>query len=488
MNLRAIVIGSGVGGLAVAIRLARLGCRVDIYEQAGQVGGKIRELRQDGFRFDTGPSLFTLPHLVDELLDEDLRFTYRRLDVVTKYFYEDGTQIQAFADVHQFADEIEQKTVVPASKVLSYLKHAALIYRLTTPIFIFNSFHRLSKLLTWRNLWRALQFLRLKTFSSLHKVNENSFPDERIVQLFDRYATYNGSNPYKTPGTLSVISHLEHNLGAYFPGNGMYQIVQSLKEQADRLGVSFHFKTPIEKVWLDGKRLKGVVVNGEKQAVDVVVSDVDIQQFYTNLLPDTRRVSKMEQVEKSSSALIFYWGMKKSFPQLDLHNIFFSKNYKEEFDCLFEQKTMTDDPTVYVFVSCKENPDDAPAGMENWFVMVNAPENVEQDWTEFRQQTRKNILKKLERILGEKLESQILFENVLDPVRIEECTGSFNGSMYGPSSNSPFSAFNRHPNFRRDIPGLYFVGGSVHPGGGIPLCLSSAKIVGEMVEEKLKKA
>lgn len=488
MNPHAIVIGSGVGGLATAIRLARLGHQVDVFEQAEKAGGKINEFQQDGFRFDTGPSLFTLPHLVDELLDDYFRFSYHKLDVVTNYFYEDGTYLKAFADVYQFADEVEEKTTVPAVNVLMYLEHAALIYKLTAPIFIFNSFHRLRRLLTWKNLGRVLHFFQLKTFSSLHKVNEKSFQDERIVQLFDRYATYNGSNPYKTPGTLSVISHLEHNLGAYFPKQGMYQIVRSLQEQAERLRVRFHFKTPVDEIWMDGKQLMGIVVKGKKQAADLVVSDVDIHQFYTKLLPDEKRVSKMEKAEKSSSALIFYWGMKKSFPKLDLHNIFFSKNYKEEFDCLFERKTMTDDPTVYVFVSCKENPDDAPAGMENWFVMVNAPENEGQDWNEFQQCTRKNILQKLERILDEKLEPHILFEKILDPVRIEERTGSFNGAMYGLSSNSPFAAFNRHPNFRRDIPGLYFVGGSVHPGGGIPLCLSSAKIVAEMVEEKMKKA
>lgn len=488
MNSHVIIIGSGVGGLASAIRLARLGCQVDVFEQAEKAGGKLNEFQQNGFRFDTGPSLFTLPYFVDELLDDDLRFAYRRLDVVTNYFYEDGTQLQAFSDVYQFADEIEEKTTVPALNVLLYLEHAKLIYRLTAPIFIFNSFHRLRKLLTWKNLARALRFFQLKTFSSLHKLNKKSFQDERIVQLFDRYATYNGSNPYKTPGTLCIISHLEHNLGAFFPRNGMYQIVRSLQEQAERLGVQFHFNKSVDQVWLDGKKLKGIVVNGEKKACDLVVSDVDIHRFYTNLMPDKKRVAKIEQAEKSSSALIFYWGMKKSFQQLDLHNIFFSKNYKEEFDCLFERKTMTDDPTVYVFVSCKENPKDAPDGKENWFVMVNAPENTGQNWHEIQQQTRKNVLQKLERILDEKLENQILFEKILDPVRIEERTGSFNGAIYGPSSNSLFSAFNRHPNFRHDISGLYFVGGSVHPGGGIPLCLSSAKIVADMIEEKLRKA
>ncbi len=484
---KAAVIGAGIGGLAAAIRLARLGLQVDVFEQAAYPGGKIREFRQAGFRFDMGPSLFTLPGLADELLDDDLKFDYRKLEVITQYCFEDGTQLTAFADVKRFADEVAQKTGVPASRVLNYLKQAEQIYQLTAPVFIFNSFHRLGKLLTWANLKRLLQFFRLKAFSTLHQINAKAFSDERVVQLFDRYATYNGSNPYKTPGTLTVISHLEHQLGAYFPKRGMYQIVDSLVEQAMRLGVQFHFSTPVTQLLVRNGQLKGIRLNGMERNFEVVVSDVDIHQFYSKLLPDKRRLDKIKRMEPSSSALIFYWGMKKRFPKLDLHNIFFSKNYKEEFACLFEKKTMTNDPTVYVFISSKEVKTDAPAGMENWFVMVNAPANVGQDWEKMKTEVRRTILKKLNRLLGERLEEQILFEDALDPVKIEDLTGSFQGAMYGSSSNSPFAAFNRHANFRHDLPGLYFVGGSVHPGGGIPLCLSSAKIVAEMVEEKIKR-
>ena len=146
------IIGSGIGGLASAVRMARLGYRVEVFEQLDRVGGKLNEFRQDGFRFDTGPSLFTLPWLVDELLDEDLRFAYRKLEVVTRYFYEDGTQLSAFADVGRFAHEVETKTSVPGNRLMRYLRHAALVYDLTAPIFIFNSIHRLGRLVTWTNM------------------------------------------------------------------------------------------------------------------------------------------------------------------------------------------------------------------------------------------------------------------------------------------------------------------------------------------------
>lgn len=486
MNNTGIVIGAGIAGLAIAIRMARRGMRVSVYEQAAESGGKLKEFKQDGFRFDMGPSLFTLPHLVDELLDEDLRSFYRQLEVVTRYFFEDGTQLKALADVEEFAIEVEQKLGVSADKVKGYLSHAEEVFELTAPIFILNTFHRWKDVITLANFKRLLRFSKLKVFSSLHQFNKQMLWDDRLVQLFDRYATYNGSNPYQTPATLSVIAHLEHEQGAYFPKKGMHQINQLLFMQAKRLGVDFYFNTKVDEVLVEGKKVRGIRIGDEEKWCEQLVSDVDIHQFYRSLLPDRKRLKKLEKFDRSSSAMIFYWGMNKRFPDLSLHNIFFSKNYKDEFDNLFERKLISLDPTVYVFISSKENPDDAPSGCENWFVMVNAPENVGQDWEQMRRQVRKAVLTKLGRLLKENLEACIVPEKCLNPVNIEQTTGSFGGSIYGASSNHLLSAFYRHPNFRKDIEGLYFVGGSVHPGGGIPLCLSSAKIVERIMVEKMK--
>jgi len=190
-------------------------------------------------------------------------------------------------------------------------------------------------------------------------------------------------------------------------------------------------------------------------------------------MPDQKRLAKITKEERSSSALIFYWGMKNTFPELDVHNIFFSADYQEEFRHLFQLKEAYKDPTVYVYISSKYNTNDAPKGCENWFVMINAPTDVGQNWDELITRSRKNILEKLERMTGKTLSDCILSEEILSP--------------YGSSSNSRYASFNRHANFRKDIEGLYFVGGSVHPGGGIPLCLSSAKIVDGLVNEQLLK-
>jgi len=484
---QAIIIGSGIGGLAAAIRLARQGISVDVYESDEKAGGKVSQLHFDGYRFDAGPSLLTLPQLVHELLDEDLRFPIRKLETITKYFYPDGTQVLAYNNVPKLASEIEEKLNVPAKKVTGYLVKAAKVYELTSDLFIFGSFHRIKNLINLKSLKTLLNFRKIQAFNSLHEFNQHELGEKRLVQLFDRYATYNGSNPYQTPATLSVISHLEHNLGAFIPEAGMFQITESLYRQALRLGVKFYFNQSVRKVEVTNGRISGIRIDSGFVAADIVVSDIDIHRFYSSLLPDKKRLAKVTKEERSSSALIFYWGMKGVFPELDIHNIFFSSDYQDEFEHLFGQKDLCNDPTVYIYISSKYNKPDAPEGCENWFVMINAPAETGQNWEELITQSRQSILSKLERMTGKKLSENIVSEQILAPPDIFKQTGSVNGSLYGSSSNSRYASFNRHANFRKDIHGLYFVGGSVHPGGGIPLCLSSANIVAGLVKEQLQK-
>ena len=202
------------------------------------------------------------------------------------------------------------------------------------------------------------------------------------------------------------------------------------------------------------------------------------------MLNNDDKAKKILQQERSSSALVFYWGIKKEFEQLQLHNIFFSDNYEAEFDCLFRKKTLYADPTVYVNITSIMEPGHAPAGKANWFVMINAPANVAQDWEAIKAEARKNIIQKLNVVLGQDIEALIETEEILDPVTIEERTASYQGSLYGTSSNSKLAAFLRHPNFTKKIKGLYFCGGTVHPGGGIPLCLKAAKIVSGLIKKE----
>ena len=327
----------------------------------------------------------------------------------------------------------------------------------------------------------AKNFRKLDAFSTMSGVIRKFFRDPRVRQLFERYATYNGSNPYKAPGTLNIIPHLEHNMGAWFPVNGMYSIVKSLVKLAEEEGVKFVYDTYVRLVMTDRGRVAGITAGDTYFRSDVVVSDSDIVPLYRNLMHERIPVWYAAG-DRSTSALIFYWGMRESFPQFDLHNIFFSVDYPHEFRCL-AKGTISDDPTVYLFVSSKKVPGDAPENCENWFVMINVPENRGQDWDSLIAKARGNIISRLGAATGRNIGSLIMEEKILDPRLIEEQTASYRGSLYGSSSNSALSAFRRHPNSRGKYDNLFFTGGSVHPGGGIPLCLASAKIVADLLPD-----
>jgi len=482
----ALIIGAGIAGIATAIRLAVKGYDVAIFEANSYPGGKLSEFEKDGFRFDAGPSLLTMPQYIDELfMLADKKpteyFSYQKLDVVCNYFYEDGSYIKAYADEDKFITELSKATDEPETAIKKYAENSRRIYNITNHVFLERSLHRLKTYLSWNAIGSILHLPQIDAMRTMHKANTSFFRDQRAVQFFDRYATYNGSNPFSAPATLNVIPHIEQHFGAYFPDGGMYNIVISLVKLAESLGVKFHYNFPVEEIVLDGRKVKGIKVNGELHEADIVVSNMDVWFTYHKLLKDRPKLhpQKILQQERSSSALIFYWGINKQFPQLDLHNIFFSADYKTEFDHIWQQKDIYHDPTVYLNISSKYKPDDAPAGCENWFVMINVPANTGQDWDQLIADARKNIVAKLNRLLGENISPLIVNESVLDPRGIERRTSSYQGSIYGTSSNSQFAAFLRHANKSSKIDGLYFCGGSVHPGGGIPLCLLSAKIVSD---------
>ena len=386
------------------------------------------------------------------------------------------------ADKNTFVTDLVNTFQVSKDSIENYLTRNEEKYNLTSGIFLEKSLHKLKTYLSFSTLKAFALSYKLDINQSLNETNKVHFKDEKLVQLFNRYATYNGSSPYKTPGIMSMIPHLEMNLGTYLPKGGMKEISGSLFELAKEKGIHFKFNEEVQKIQIENKKSKGVVSKGVEYQSDIVVSNSDIFTSYSSLLKDDLPPKKIIKQERSSSAIIFYWGIQKSFPELDLHNIFFSENYEKEFDQIFNQQSIPDDPTVYVNITSKVEMKDAPDGCENWFVMINTSANFNQDWDELIKISKKNIITKINSILNTDIEKYIVCESILDPRTIESKTKSHRGSLYGASSNSKFSAFLRHPNFSSKIQGLYFCGGSVHPGGGIPLCLLSAKIVADLVD------
>jgi phytoene desaturase len=492
--MKIVIIGSGIAGLASAVRLQAMGFKVTVLEANAYFGGKLTEFTQHGFRFDAGPSLFTLPQLVLELYDiakqNKNSFEYLQLEKACNYFYEDGTRFTAYHQPEKMANELNQKLGLTNLKpFFQYLKNAEFRYKTTTPIFIESSLHKVKNFLNLATLKGILSIPKLNLFNSMNHENEQIFADKRLVQYFNRFATYNGSNPYQSPALLNMIPHLESNIGTFFPKNGMHQISQSIYQLALDLGVNFEFNKKVSEIVLNqnNKQVKGVKVGEQFYEADIVLSNMDIYPTYKKLLPKVKYPEKILVQEKSSSALIFYWGINKQFAELDLHNILFTENYQAEFEHIFSKKTIYNDPTIYVNITSKYKPDDAPAGCENWFLMINTPNNQGQNWDALIFEARKNIISKLNRLLKTDIEKYIVTENILDPRSIESKTSSHLGALYGNASNNRYAAFLRHKNFSSNIKGLYFCGGSVHPGGGIPLCLNSAKIAAGLIKDDYGK-
>jgi len=488
--MKTAIIGSGIGGLATAIRLAVRGHEVTVFEKNDHPGGKISELRTGSYRFDTGPSLFTLPQLAEELFEmcgENPAewIPHERLETNCKYFFPDCTVFNFYQDRDKLTKELHEKMGSDDAECIFHrLEKSREIYELSAPVFLFSSFRKLSNFNTPAYKRIAPQLYKLDFFRTMHQANRYEFSDTRMMQIFDRYATYNGSNPYKAPATLNMIAHLENNIGAFFPKKGMYSIVDSLYRLAVKKGVNFRFNTKVDRIITKDKKATGVITPEGFEEFDIIISDADAKYVASRLLPKHPLKSRLEKAEPSSSALIFYWGVERTYPELELHNILFSRDYHMEFRKIFREQTLYHDPTVYIFISSKLVEGDAPEGHENWFVMVNAPANSGQDWNKLVANARRNIITKIRRILRTNIEKYIVSENIASPLTIEQNTMSTDGALYGTSSNSMFSAFLRHPNFLSSIQNLYFVGGSVHPGGGIPLCLASAQIVDNEISEK----
>jgi len=488
MKKNIIIIGAGFGGLSAAIRLAAAGFDVEVFEQQPFAGGKAGTKHIGQYRFDTGPSLITMKNVFEDLfraadrkIDDYLKFV--PLDPICTYFFNDGSRLSARGNPDDFAAEVERQTTDSKDSVHSYLSYSKGIYKKTSDLFLYNSLHQFSTYLkpeVWKGIFGKG---KLDANRTMDEANRSFFKDSRMVQLFNRYATYNGSDPFQVPATLNIIPYIEYSEGSYACKTGIYAIPQAMRTIAEELGVRFHFETKINSIVYSGNRVMGIAGDfGERQA-DIIISNTDARRTYEELLGDPQApyALRYSKLEPSSSGLVFFWGMKRTFPELTVNNIFFSADYPAEFHSIFSELRVPADPTVYINITGKIASGESPPNGENWFVLVNAPRNAGQDWQQEINKTRNAIITRIEKVLGVPIEKEIAVEDVLTPAQIEEKTGSLYGSLYGISSNTKTAAFLRHPAYAKRYRGLYFCGGSVHPGGGMPLSILSGKIAAETI-------
>lgn len=490
------VVGAGLGGLAASIALASSGHRVRLFEKNAFVGGKLSRRSVDGHTFDLGPSLLTLPDVFRDLFaragaDFDAQVPIHRLGVLCRYQFSDGSRLDIPDGLDAQCEAIHAFNPSEVDAYRRFLRYAREVYEAASRPFMYRPFGDVSGFGGAEGRAMLRQLPRILSPRSLHGLLSTFFRDPRLVQLFGRFATYNGSTPYRAPATFAIIAHVEHELGAYHIPGGLYRIAEAELALARSLGVDVQLNRRVVGVELTNGRTTGVRCDdGESVAADAVVVNADATTAYERLLPPeadpfTRR--RLTRSEPSTSALVMLAGVRRPLPALDHHNVFFSADYRDEFDALFTRRDIPRDPTLYVCASTRTDPSQAPDGCESLFAMVNL---AALDKREDRQATidalRPRIFDRLARGGITLTDADLAHESYLTPTDFAERYGSRDGSIYGPSSNTRIQAFWRAQNRAPRIGGLFFAGGGAHPGGGMPLVTLSGTIAASLVEEYLK--
>lgn len=485
-----IIIGAGLGGLAAAIRLAARGVRVTVLEKNALPGGKVNLHRAAGYSFDTGASLLTMRHVLADLfksagrsLDDYLHLI--SLEPICRYRWPDGVTLDASSDLSQTEREIER--IASPDEVEGFrrfLLDARRKFEVAERTFLAHSLNDLPQLLRPRY---ARDLAVISSWRTLDAHIRRYFHSPYLRQLFNRYATYNGSSPYRVPATFALIPYVEFGLGAWYVRGGMYELPSALVRLAHELGVEIRTETEVEKILVERGRARGVqLAGGEIMRCDAVLVNADAVDAYRRLIEkESRRVytdRKLRKLEPSCSGFVMLLGVARRYPQLAHHNIFFSHDYPAEFRAIFDERRAAPDPTIYVCASSRTDASQAPSGHENLFVLVNAPAtDGPVDWAAAAPGYRDLIIRRLEENGLDGLRQAIDYEQLITPADFEERYRANRGSIYGISSNKRRSAYFRPPNKARDIEGLYFAGGATHPGGGIPLVLLSGKMAAELL-------
>ncbi len=509
-----IVIGAGIGGLSAAIRLAAQGHRVTILERQAQVGGKLNHIQMDGFSFDTGPSLITMPYVLEDLFATAQRnlkdyLDLIPLDITCRYFYHDGLILNAWRDHERLAKEFARLNPHDGAAFFRFLDSAGNIFQAAADPFLYHSLgspldvlKTFIRYVLWGHIHSTVipsstMLSRLKAVlaalspQTLDESVRGFFEDEHLRQLFDRYATYNGSSPYQVASVYSIIPYVELADGGWYPRGGIYAVAQALEKVAQELGVTIETCCDVRRILVEQNKAHGVVLaDGRVLRSNIVIANSDVVTTHRELLSpairNKRRVQRLEKLEPSCSGFVLLLGLDKQYPQLSHHNIFFSDDYHAEFDDLFERHIPLSNPTIYVCDTTRSDSTQAPPGHENLFVLVNAPYlTTKSDWQRKAPAYRERILDLLasyKQVDLSDLREHIVCEAMLTPQDFYDKYGANAGSIYGLSSNSRMAPFTRPGNIS-EIHNLYFVGGSTHPGGGIPLVMLSGKIVAELISQ-----
>lgn len=483
---KVVIIGGGLGGLSSAITLANKGFHVELFEKNQHFGGKLMPIQLGDYSFDFGPNTITMPSVFKRVIEQtgsrsEDYFELIKLENHTRNIFPDGTQFDLSSNQQTMLSQLQKLDPPGAGNYQSFVKEITRLFKLSEQYFLPRTFR------SWRDYVSpslGAAMLRVRPLQTLDSFFQSYFSNPRIIEAY-RYATYIGSSPFQAPATFAMIAHLEMVEGVYYVKGGNVKIAESFASLAKKLGVGLHNESEVRKVLMSGKKATGIELqSGEKVMADYVIMNADLLKAYPELVSEKARPSfkneKMDKLEPSISAFVIMVGLNKRFAQLKHHTVYFSDDYRQEFNDIFINKTYSAKPTIYICNSSHTDPDRSPKG-DNLFILVNAPAlpldgNLQIDPVAYKELIFETLSSR-----GLDLTDHIVEEKVITPSDIATQFGAYRGSLYGVSSNRRKDAFLRPQNASKDIKNLFFVGGSTHPGGGSPMVTISGQNVAHAI-------
>ncbi len=486
-----LVIGAGLGGISTAARLARSGYQVTVLEKNSSPGGRCGQFVRDGHRFDIGATLFLMPEVfattyadLGERMEEHLDL--RRVDPTYRIGFDDGTMLSLTSDMLSLREQLEAIEPGSFGGLLRYLDEGRRHYQGSLAHFVGRNFIHLAEYFSPRNLPLLFQ---LKPLAKHYNNIGNYFDDPRLKAAFTFQNMYLGLSPFDAPATYSLLQYSELADGVWYPIGGLYRVVESLVAIAKDKGVRFHYNQPVEEILIENDRATGVrLVDGSNLAADIIIANADLPYVYNHLLPKNKEGERLEGKKYTCSAIMFYWGVDRLYPQLATHNIFLNGDYRASFDQIFEEKTLPGQPSIYIHAPCRIDPAAAPEGQDTLIVLVpvgHLDQDNPQDWTALRDLARTAVFNSLADIGIHDLEGHLKFEVSYSPQDWADQLNLAKGSAFGLSHNfwqvGYFRPQNRHGRYHN----LYFTGSSTHPGAGLPMALLSGQLTTERVLQEM---
>ena len=486
-----IIIGAGIGGISAAIHLAHHGLQVTVLEKNSRPGGRCDRISHGGHHFDTGPTLLVMPLLyqhefaqmgsrLDEVLD------LQRVDPTYHLVFDDGSQLALTSDMKALQEQIEAIEPGGFQGLLRYLEEGHRHYHTGIDRLVMRDFRKGSEFFNLANIPLLFQ---LKPLVNHYNHMSVYFDDPRLKSAFTFQDVYMGLSPFEAPATFSMMPYTELAHGVWYPKGGMYSIVEALMSLAQTAGVDFAFNTTVERIDLNGKRARGVELDGGQYlSADAILANADLPYVYENLLPPDGRAQKITSKRFSCSVISFFWGVDKSYEKLGAHTLFLADDYRQNFESIIDDLGLPANPSLYVHAPSRLDPEMAPPGEDTLIAIVpvgHLSENGDQDWGAIRDQARQHVFRRLASVGITDLEEHIKFETNFTPLSWRKRYNLMKGSTHGLCHNLTqlgyFRPSNRHPSY----PNLYFTGASTHPGTGLPTAMVSGRLSAQRLMDEL---